>query len=115
MLEGGYNMIPVQFKKGILKLCVLALLHKGDCYGYQMVQKISERVEISEGTIYPLLQKLKQDGLVETYLVESREGPSRKYYRLTSQGRLEYIELKKGWSHFAERVNSMVEGEFNND
>ena len=60
-----------QFKKGALELCVLAILSEGDCYGYDLVTQISEHISITEGTIYPLLRRLKDDGQVETYLQES--------------------------------------------
>ena len=70
-----------QFKKGALELCVLAILSEGDCYGYDLVTQISEHISITEGTIYPLLRRLKDDGQVETYLQESSSGPPRPYYR----------------------------------
>ena len=75
-----------QFKKGVLELLVLSLLVDKDCYGYQLVDTISNHVEISEGTIYPLLRRLKKEGLVTTYLKESMSGPPRKYYQLTEEG-----------------------------
>ena len=75
----------VQFKKGVLELCVLALLDKQDRYGYELVQLISEQIQISEGTIYPLLRKLTQEEYFTTYLQESTEGPPRKYYQLTKK------------------------------
>ena len=64
----------VQFKKGVLELCVLALTAKKDCYGYELVEEISKRFEISEGSIYPLLRRLTKEGLFSTYLMESTEG-----------------------------------------
>lgn len=108
------NLIPVQFKKGVLKLCVLSLLADRECYGYQLVQEISVSVEISEGTIYPLLQRLRKQKLVETYLKESNEGPPRKYYKLTDEGISEYKVLKDGWKIFSKKVNQLLErGEMN--
>ena len=76
----------VQFKKGALELCVLALTAKKDRYGYELVEEISKRFEISEGSIYPLLRILTKEGLFSTYLMESTEGPPRKYYKLTTKG-----------------------------
>ena len=71
----------IQLKKGVLDLCVLSLLLKThDRYGYELVAEISKCIEISEGTIYPLLRRLKNEGYVSTYLEESSEGPPRKYY-----------------------------------
>ena len=65
----------IQFKKGVLELCVLAILFKKDHYGYELVNKISKNIKISDGTIYPLLRRLKNEGFFTTYLEESQEGP----------------------------------------
>lgn len=69
----------IQYKKGILDLLVLAMLKKEDRYGYDISELISERIEISPGTIYPILRKMKDDGFVTTYLSELSGGPARKY------------------------------------
>ncbi len=79
--------MDAQFKKGILELCVLAVLSKNDLYGYELTSHISKTIAITEGTIYPLLRRLKNDGLVSTYLEESSGGPPRKYYQLTDKGK----------------------------
>ncbi len=92
-------------KKGVLELCVLAALHKKDHYGYELVDKISKSIIITEGTIYPLLRRLKLDGSVTTYLKESSEGPSRKYYKLTSDGKKKLISLKKEWFGFVKKID----------
>ena len=76
----------IQFKKGVLEICVLSVLARRDCYGYELVNEISKTIDISEGTIYPLLRRLKDEGLVTTYLQESGEGPPRKYYRSYGNG-----------------------------
>ncbi len=94
----------IQLKKGALELCVLSILDKKDCYGYELVSDISENITISEGTIYPLLRRLKKDGFVTTYLQESQEGPPRKYYKLTDEGKKAREELKKEWVMFVEVV-----------
>ena len=59
-----------QYKKGVLELCVLALLRQRDCYGYEISEILSRRVDIADGTVYPILRKLKADGLLTTYLQE---------------------------------------------
>ncbi|MBN1383850.1 MAG: PadR family transcriptional regulator, partial [Elusimicrobia bacterium] len=84
----------IQFKKGVLELCALALLAKKNRYGYELVNEISKNISISEGTIYPLLRRLKNDGYVTTYLEESSEGAARKYYQLTEAGKKMGKELK---------------------
>ena len=99
-----------QFKKGVLELCVLSLLIKQDRYGYDLVNEISKNIEISEGTIYPLLRRLKNVGYVTTYLQESQEGAPRKYYKLTSSGEKTTEEMKNDWKDFVEKVNNLLEG-----
>ncbi|MGG0656048.1 PadR family transcriptional regulator [Rummeliibacillus pycnus] len=102
----------VQFKKGVLELCVLVLLDKQDRYGYELVQKISDQIEISEGSVYPLLRRLTKEEYFTTYLQESSEGPSRKYYRLTDKGREYLHELINDWKKFTKGVNQLIkEGE----
>ena len=98
----------VQLKKGNLDLCVLALLCRGDMYGYELAAKISEAVEISEGTVYPLLKRIKDVGYVTTYLMESSEGPPRKYYSITAAGREEKERLLLEWRRFTNGMNQIV-------
>jgi len=110
--KGCDGIMNVQFKKGVLELCVLVLLNKEDRYGYELVRKISDQIAISEGTVYPLLRRLTKEGYFTTYLKESTEGPSRKYYQLTDLGR-EYLQkLLQEWDDFTLAVNQLIkEGE----
>ena len=62
-----------QYKKGVLELCVLSLLKKRDCYGYEISEYLSQHIDIADGTVYPILRKLKADGLLTTYL--QADGP----------------------------------------
>lgn len=100
--------LNIQFKKGVLELCVLVLLNKKDCYGYELVQKISDQIDISEGTVYPLLRRLNKEGYFTTYLKESTEGPPRKYYRLTDEGKAYLNELLNEWDAFTKGVNELI-------
>lgn len=100
----------IQFKKGVLELCVLSMLEKKDCYGYELVEEISKNIDMSEGTIYPLLRRLKDEGYFITYLQESQEGPPRKYYRITDEGRSIKEELADEWTEFVMGVNNIVYG-----
>ena len=100
-----------QFKKGVLNLCVLALVDQQDMYGYELVQAISQHIEISEGAVYPLLRRLTNDGYFTTYLKESSEGPPRKYYQLTLTGKEELNNLREEWNHFILGVNTLIKGE----
>ncbi|ANX11864.1 PadR family transcriptional regulator [Fictibacillus arsenicus] len=101
----------VQFKKGVLELCVLVLASKKDRYGYELVEEISKKFEISEGTIYPLVRRLTKEGLFSTYLMESTEGPPRKYYKITDKGLELKNELLQEWQQFTKGVNEMLEEE----
>jgi PadR family transcriptional regulator PadR len=100
----------VQFKKGVLELCVLSLIARQDRYGYELVDIISRNFEIAEGTIYPLLRRLTKDGLCTTYLVESPESPPRKYYRLTPTGFEVQQQLLREWEQFVRGVQNVVKG-----
>lgn len=99
-----------QFKKGVLELCVLTLVGRQDSYGYELVEEISKKFEISEGTIYPILRRLTDEQLFETYLKESTSGPPRKYYRITAKGRETQERIWKEWKAFDEQVNSLLDG-----
>lgn len=79
----------VQARKGLLELCVLNALARGECYGYELCRMLEEvpGLGVTEGTLYPLLSRLRVAGLVTTRLVESSDGPVRKYYELTAAGR----------------------------
>jgi len=107
--------LNIQFKKGVLEICVLALLDKQDRYGYELVQKISSHIEISEGSVYALLRRLTKEGYFTTYLQESTEGPSRKYYQLTDSGRKYLHELVKEWYEFTSNVNQLIKEGVNNE
>ena len=100
-------MLDVQLKKGVLELCALALLSRGESYAYEIAGELAERVGMGEGTIYPLMRRLQIDGLVDTYLVESTSGPPRKYYRLTKAGNAAYEKQKAVWLDFSRAVNAI--------
>ena len=100
-----------QYKKGVLELCVLALLRQRDCYGYEISEILSRRVNIADGTVYPILRKLKADGLLTTYLQEESGGPPRKYYKLTELGRETYQNDRAEYLNFAQSVRTLLEEE----
>jgi PadR family transcriptional regulator, regulatory protein PadR len=100
--------IDIQLKKGALDLCVLALLARGDSYAYEIASRLADAIGMGEGTIYPLMRRMQGDGLVETYLVESSSGPSRKYYRLTDAGRRTLAAQKLAWTNFAGAVGAIL-------
>ena len=96
-----------QFKKGVLELIVLVSVYKKDMYGYELIEEVSKVVDVNDGTIYPLLKRLTLEKYFETYLVESNEGPSRKYYRITDLGKKRMEELIEIWSSFAGSLISL--------
>ncbi|MGL4821255.1 MAG: PadR family transcriptional regulator [Bacilli bacterium] len=100
--------MSAQFKKGVLEICVLAKISVRDMYGYEIVQSISETIEVNEGTIYPILRRLTKENYFETYMKESTEGPARKYYRITDMGRTKMIEMVREWRVFSLQVEEII-------
>ena len=98
-----------QFKKGVLELIVLCSVGIEDKYGYQLVNEVSKVLEVNEGTLYPLLKRLTNDHQFETYYIESNSGPSRKYYRITENGKKKRDALLNEWKKFSDSVNQFVE------
>ncbi len=97
-----------QFKRGIIELCVLSLLIEEDMYGYLIINKLSQHINVNENTIYPILRRLTKEGYFETYLKESREGPSRKYYKMTDKGFKHYLRLRDEWDSFIGGVYHII-------
>jgi PadR family transcriptional regulator PadR len=100
--------LQIQLKKGVLEMCVLALLSKGDNYAYDIASRMAEAVGMGEGTIYPLMRRMQNDGLVSTYLQESESGPPRKYYRLTKSGALALKNQIAEWLTFESAVRKIL-------
>jgi PadR family transcriptional regulator PadR len=100
--------IDIQLKKGALELCVLALLSQHDSYAYEIASRLAESIGMGEGTIYPLMRRLQNDGQVDTYLVESSAGPPRKYYRLTETGKASFASQKAAWASFAQAMQDIL-------
>ena len=100
-----------QFKKGALELCVLSELNGTDRYGYELTEAISREMSIATVTLYVILKRLKDEEYVETYLVESAEGPARKYYHLTENGRVRQQQLVNEWNEFVAAVGRLITAE----
>jgi PadR family transcriptional regulator PadR len=98
----------IQLKKGVLELCVLALLAAKDSYAYEIASELSNAIGMGEGTIYPLMRRIEKAGLVAKYLVQSEAGPARKYYKLTKPGRAEFAKQKAEWTAFARDVAKIL-------
>lgn len=99
-----------QLLKGVLDMCLLALIAEEPSYGYQMVRKMEQRgLElVGEGSIYPLLSRLQKGGYVEGYMVASSEGPKRKYYRTTPRGEEQLGHWKRQWGVFSGAVGRII-------
>ena len=100
--------IEIQLKKGVLTLCVLALLNRHDSYAYEIASTLSDAIDMGEGTIYPLLSRLRRDGLVETTWQESATGPPRRYYSLTRAGHRSLAEFTAEWTRFRDAVEGFL-------
>ena len=99
-----------QLRKGVLELCILNIVGRDRVYGYDIVKRLRELdgLVISEGTIYPILSRLKRDGLVRTSLEESPEGPARKYYELTRRGENLRDDMNAYWTLLSEGVSALM-------
>lgn len=100
-----------QILKGILEGCLLSIIAKGETYGYEMMEKLYAYgfTMVSEGSIYPLLLRMKKEGLVITNQKELPSGgPTRKYYSLTEQGSEELEQFKQRWSDISSSVNKVL-------
>jgi len=93
-------------------MCLLSIIEEEASYGYEMVSKLRERgLDLaSEGSIYPLLSRLQKQGLIEGYLVQSSEGPARKYYRMSEEGRETLDQWRLEWRDFSRSVDAVLGG-----
>jgi PadR family transcriptional regulator PadR len=107
--DGAGGIVNTQLKKGLLDLLVLAMIEHTDRYGFELVERVSRHVEIAERTIYPLLKRLRDDGLVTTYLQESAMGAPRKYYRLSDKGKEYLATAKAEWKEMRAAVDGLLE------
>ena len=106
--EETYSL--AQARRGVAEYCVLALLATGERYGFELARELGARGQIiaSEGTLYPLLARLRRNGLVETSWQESAAGPPRRYYRLTADGELALASFIKQWRVFRDAVDEIL-------
>lgn len=95
-----------QMRKGILEYCILSVLSKDSCYASDIIKELKEvKVIVVEGTLYPLLTRLKNSGLLSYRWEESQQGPPRKYYLLTAEGRDYLKDLDNSWDELVNSVN----------
>ena len=95
-------------RKGMLEYCILLLLHREASYASDIIQKLKEaHLIVVEGTLYPLLTRLKNDNLLAYEWVESNQGPPRKYYKLTPEGKAVLAALEESWQQLAGTVEGI--------
>ena len=99
-----------QLRRGVLEFCVLALLRDGERYSFELVRALgdAEGLVTSEGTLYPLLGRLRRDGMVQTTWRESATGPPRRYYRLTGEGDAALRAFAAKWDQFRDSVDALM-------
>lgn len=98
-----------QMRKGVLELCILSILAQGDAYPTEIIEKLREtRLVVVEGTLYPLLTRLKNTGLLGYRWEESTSGPPRKYYKLTAEGEQYLKDLQISWTELVDAVNKII-------
>ena len=98
-----------QMRKGILEYCILGILSSGDSYTSDIIEELKKaKLIVVEGTLYPLLTRLKNAGLLEYRWEESNSGPPRKYYSLSESGRSFQRDLKQTWEGLSEAVNHLT-------
>ena len=100
--------MKIQVSSDLLDGLVLALLDKQDYYGYSVTQDMQRAISISESTLYPVLRRLKNNGLLETY-DQSYQGRNRRYYRITNSGEEHLGRVKKMWSDYKVSLDSIFE------
>ncbi len=99
-----------QLRRGVLEYCVLSLLSSTSLYAFDLVRRLSDSdgMVISEGTIYPLLSRLRREGWVSTTWAESAEGPPRRYYALTPAGERALLAFTADWRRFRDAVDALL-------
>jgi PadR family transcriptional regulator PadR len=112
-MVAGQGKLVAQMRRGTLEYCVLALLRDEERYGFELVRALSaiEGMVTSEGTIYPLLTRLRRDALISSTWAESPSGPPRRYYQLTPKGQTALEEFVDEWKRFRGTVDRLLEGE----
>lgn len=116
-MAAGSEAIASQFRKGVVELAILGLLHSDEAYGAEIVDRLSEYpgLAISAGTAYPLLSRLRKSGLITSVWRESPVGPPRKYYRLSVEGERAFGGMAKEWQDMKHSMDSLLGSEVTHD
>lgn len=105
-----------QVRKGLVEVCILAVLRKGEAYGYQLLQELAhaEGLALTESTVYPMLSRLRNDGWITVRAAPSPSGPPRRYYRLTPLGESRLQQMETYWEQIQTSTNRLLKGETGN-
>ncbi len=100
----------IQMRKGLLELCILAVLQREDGYGYSIVQRLKQVPDLTmnEGTVYPILQRLHREGCLSTYRMPSENGPPRRWFQLTDSGRVRLEQMTLRWQRMHQGVDLLL-------
>jgi PadR family transcriptional regulator PadR len=111
MVPGSTTKMLAQMRRGAIEYCVLALLRDEDRYGLELARALAEAdgLVTSEGTVYPLLTRLRREGLVDATWEESPNGPPRRYYRITKDGRAALKAFSVQWERFRDTVDALMD------
>lgn len=103
------SSIGTQMRKGVLELCTLAIISEKDAYASDIIDTLKKSdLIVVEGTLYPMLTRLKNEGMLSYRWEESTSGPPRKYYQLTEDGKKTLDRLKNNWEELTKAVNSII-------
>lgn len=105
--KGGAEM-AFKIESNLLDACALAILKRGDTYGYEITQEMKKAIVISESTLYPVLRRLQKEGLCRTY-DQPYQGRNRRYYSLTEKGEAKLLEYRKQWNDYKTAIEILLE------
>ena len=100
--------VTYQLTAPLLDACVLGVVAREDSYGYTLTQKVQEKVDISESTLYPVLRRLQKDGYLTTY-DQPYQGRNRRYYQITDEGRKQLDFYREAWTDYKSRIDGLLE------
>jgi PadR family transcriptional regulator PadR len=107
--ETQYEEAKREMRRGMLEFCTLLIIHRGEVYASDILKELKRAdLLVVEGTLYPLLSRLKTEGFLDYLWKESSEGPPRKYYSLTSKGKEKLTQLKTTWKSLTESINTLL-------
>ena len=98
-----------KIESSLLDACALAILHRGDTYGYEITQEMKKSITVSESTLYPVLRRLQQEQLCQTY-DQPYQGRNRRYYRITEKGEEQLRDYMKQWNDYRNAIQRLLDG-----